>query len=318
MRIFVTGATGFAGSFLVEQLLAEGHEITALEHPATSRQAVPDGVQVVLGDLLDVAGLKTAVAQARPDVIYHLAGQAYPARSWQIPGATLAVNTVGTANLLDAAVSYGRPRVVVITSADMYGLIPPEQMPITERTPPQPRHPYGVSKWAAAQLVPLFWRRFELPVVEARPFNHIGPRQALGFVVPDFASQIAAIKLGQRAAQMSVGTLYAAPDFTDARDVARAYRRLAEAGQPGEAYLICSGRPVKIHNLLAELVKLAGVDVAVKPDPARLRPSDTPCLYGSYAKIERDTGWRPEIPLAQSLADTLDYWLDVIREDLTR
>ena len=318
MRIFMTGGTGFAGSFLVEQLLAEGHEITALEHPATSRQAVPDGVQVVLGDLLDVAGLKTAVAQSRPDVIYHLAGQAYPARSWQIPGSTLAVNTVGTANVLDAAVSYGRPRVVVITSADMYGLIPPEEMPITEQMPPQPRHPYGVSKWAAAQLVPLFWQRFDLPVVEARPFNHIGPRQALGFVVPDFASQIAAIKLGQKANQMSVGNLDAQRDFTDVRDVARAYRRLAEAGQPGETYLICSGQPVKINYLLTKLAELADVDVAIEYDPERIRPSDTPCLYGSYAKIERDTGWRPEIPLYQSLADTLEYWLDVMREDLTR
>lgn len=312
MRIFITGASGFAGSFLVERLIAEGHQITALEHPATSRQQLPAGVTVVLGDLLDVAGMKTAVAQARPDVIYHLAGQAYPARSWQIPGSTLAVNTVGTANLLDAAASYGRPRVVIITSADMYGHVPSDEMPITEQLLPQPSHPYGVSKWAAAQLAPLFWQRFELPVVEARPFNHIGPRQALGFVVPDFASQIAAIKLGQQEERMLVGNLDAQRDFTDVRDVVQAYIHLAEKGKAGEAYLICSSQPVKIHYILTKLAELADVELAIEYDPKRMRPSDTPLLYGSYRKIEQDTGWRPEITLYQSLADTLDYWLETL------
>jgi GDP-4-dehydro-6-deoxy-D-mannose reductase len=166
-----------------------------------------------------------------------------------------------------------------------------------------------VSKWAAGQLVPLYWQRFGLEVMEARPFNHIGPGQELGFVVPDFAAQIAKINKGQQPNVMQVGNLEAQRDFADVRDVARAYRLLAEKGKPGEAYLICSGQAVSIHLLLTTLVELAGVEVKIESDLTRMRPSDTPCLYASFAKIEKDCGWRPEIGLRQSLGDALADWL---------
>jgi len=312
MQIFVTGATGFAGSHLVDQLLAQGHSVTALLHPATSHQELPDhpAMSGIEGDLLDPRSLQTAVASVQPDVIYHLAGQAYPARSWNNPALTIAINTGGTANLLDAAVAVGRPRVVIVTSAEIYGYVSQSDLPLTEASIPQPRHPYGVSKWAAAMLTAVYWQRYGLPVVEARPFNHIGPRQALGFVVPDFASQLAAIKLGQKPAQLSVGNLDAQRDFTDVRDIARAYIALAERGEPGEGYIICSGQPVSIHYLLNVLIDAAGVSVDITYDPARMRPSDTPCLYGSYAKIQQATGWQPEIHLRQALGDALDDWLN--------
>ncbi len=311
MRIFLTGATGFAGSHLVDLLLAQGHKIFALVHDATSHQQLPDNplVEAIPGDLLQVASLTRLVNDVRPDVIYHLAGQAYPALSWKNPALTLAINAGGTANLLEAAVAYGRPRVVVVSSAEIYGLIDKTMLPLTEETVPEPRHPYGISKLAAGQLVSVYWQRYQLPVVEARPFNHIGPRQMTGFVVPDFASQLAAIKLEQQAARMSVGNLEAERDFTDVRDVVAAYVALAEKGQAGEAYFICSGKPVSIYDLLTKLSKLADVNVDVVFDPARMRPSDTPSLYGSYAKIEAHTGWQPRIPLQQSLQDTLADWL---------
>lgn len=311
MRVFVTGATGFAGSHLVEHLLAAGHQIFALVHTSSSLHELPDHAHVttLIGDLLDPESVKVTVSQAQPEVIYHLAGQAYPARSWEKPAFTLAVNAGGTANVLEAAIQVGRPRVVVVTSADIYGFVRPEELPLTEASMPQPRHPYGVSKWAAGQLVSLYWQRYQLPVVEARPFNHIGPRQAPGFVVPDFASQLAAIKLGKRPPKMRVGNLEAQRDFTDVRDVVHAYVDLAEKGQPGEAYLICSGQPVAIHYLLTTLAELAETRVELEYDPARMRPSDIPCLYGSYDKIQQQTGWRPQIHLRQSLADTLAEWL---------
>ena len=310
MRVFVTGATGFAGSYLVERLLADGHHILALVHEATSHQGLPsdDRVQPVAGDLLDPDAVSAAVAAARPDVIYHLAGQAYPARSWLDPAGTIAVNTGGTANVLRAAVEYGRPRVVVVTSAEVYGPIAADELPLTEQTTPRPRHPYGVSKLAAGELARAYWERYELPVVEARPFNHIGPRQSAGFVVPDFASQLAAIRLGRSEPVIRVGNLSPERDFTDVRDVAAAYARLAEAGRPGQAYLICSGRAVSIREILTLLVELCGVPVEVLTDERRVNPVDTPCLYGSYAKLERDTGWRPTIPLQRSLADALADW----------
>jgi GDP-4-dehydro-6-deoxy-D-mannose reductase len=312
MRIFVTGGTGFAGSHLVESLLAHNHQVFGLVHPQSSHQPYPATplFQPTLGDLSDRENLRAAVAEAQPDVIYHLAGQASPGRSWDNPALTLAINTGGTANLLDAAVAYGRPRVVIVTSAEIYGRVRHEDLPLTEESRARPSHPYGVSKVAAGQMVNLYWQRYQLPVIEARPFNHVGPRQALGFVVPDFASQVAAIKLGRQAPRIFVGNLEAERDFSDVRDVTRAYRELAEKGQPGESYLICSGQAIPIHYLLNTLMELAQVDVEVARDPQRIRPLDTPTLYGSYAKISRDTGWRPEIHIRQSLADTLAEWLE--------
>jgi len=310
MRIFITGATGFSGSHLVKNLVEAGHKIFSLVHEATSHQPLrqDENVTLIPGDLLDQVSLTEAVAQSKPDVVYHLAGQAYPARSWLLPGLTLAVNSVGTANLLQAVVAYGRPRVLIVTSAEIYGEIQPEDLPITEQTLPAPNHPYGVSKWAAGLLIPLYWERYQLPVVEARPFNHIGPHQALGFVVPDFASQLAEIQAGQRPNRMMVGNLEAMRDFTDVRDVVRAYELLLEKGEPGETYLICSGQPVKIESVLQKLIDIADIEVVVEHDPERMRPSDTPCLYGSYAKLEAQTGWRPRFSLEESLRDVLTDW----------
>ena len=316
MRVFVTGSSGFAGSHLVADLLAAGHDVWHLMHAATSHTTLPEhpNSHIISGDLLDLDGLKSAVQEAKPDVIYHLAGQAFPGKSWQNVARTIALNTGGTANLLEAAVEYGRPKVVVVTSAEIYGKIRPNQLPITERSIPKPRHPYGVSKHAAGQLVKTFADRYGLPVVEARPFNHIGPNQALGFVVPDFASQLAAICLGLREPKMMVGNLSAARDFTDVRDVVRAYQMLAEHGKPGDAYLICSGSATSISGILNMLLEHVDIQVDVEYDPARMRPSDVPILYGSFNKIAKDIGWTPQIHLRDSLADVSAEWREKIAQ----
>lgn len=316
MRVFITGGTGFAGSHLVDQLLHAGHDLFALVHGESSHQQLPDHPRLhqLEGNLLHETSLRRAIDAAKPDVIYHLAGQASPGVSWQDPALTMAINAGGTANLLQAAVAYGRPRVVVVTSAEIYGPITAGMLPLTEETEARPRHPYGISKLAAGQFVDVYWQRYALPVIEARPFNHIGPRQATGFVVPDFASQMAAIKLGLQNPAMSVGNLDAQRDFTDVRDVARAYSDLAEKGEPGRAYFICSGRPVSIRYLLETLSDFAGVEPEITHDPARMRPSDTPVLYGSHEHITADTGWQPEIGIRQSLSDALDDWLARLEE----
>jgi len=317
MRALVTGATGFAGSHLVDDLLADDHRVFGLIYAQDGRERPVDhpAFTAIEGDLLNLASLHAAVKQARPDVIFHLAGWALTAKSWSQPARTIMVNTAGTANLLQAAVEGGGPRVVAITSAEIYGAVGRDDLPITEAMKPDPHHPYGVSKWAASRLIPLFWQHFELPVVEARPFNHIGPRQELGFVVPDFASQLAAIKLDMRPPAISVGNLSAERDFTDVRDVVRAYRHLAEDGRPGETYLICSGRPVSIRYLLNTLIEIGDVAVDVRQDADRMRPSDTPVLFGSYDRLRRDTGWRPRIDLRTSLRDAFDYWVERLREE---
>lgn len=317
MRALVTGATGFAGSHLVDDLLASGCQVFGLVYAKDGRERPVDhpAFTPIEGDLLDLSSLHSAVEEARPDVIYHLAGWALTAESWRYPARTIMVNTAGTANLLQAAAEGGKPRVVAVTSAEMYGTVGSDELPITEASQPDPHHPYGVSKWAASRLIPLFWRRFDVSVVEARPFNHIGPRQEPGFVVPDFASQLAAIKLGQQPPEISVGNLSAERDFTDVRDVVRAYRLLAEAGKPGETYIVCSGQPVPIHYLLNALIEIGEVAVEVRYDPERMRPSDTPVLYGSYDRLRDDTGWQPHIHLRTSLRDAFDYWVERLRAE---
>lgn len=312
MRVFVTGATGFAGSHLVDSLLAAGHDVAGLVHSASSHQPAPahPRFRPIAGDLLESDSLKKAVLASQPEVIYHLAGFSETNQSWENPALTLALNAGGTANLLEAARLCGRPKVLVVTSAEIYGRVAPDMLPITEESEPAPAHPYGVSKWTAGRLVQLYWERYGLPVVEARPFNHIGPRQARGFVVPDFASQLAAIQLGQQPVTISVGNLSAERDFTDVRDVVRGYMMLVEDGRPGEKYLICSGKPTSIEWLLETLIGMVSVDVKVVREPERMRLSETPRLVGSYAKIHRDTGWEPEIALERSLRDALDDWLE--------
>jgi GDP-4-dehydro-6-deoxy-D-mannose reductase len=310
MRIFVTGATGFAGSHLVDLLLDEGHEIYALVHRASGHQPLPShkNFNIQTGDLLDLDGIMDALKSCLPDVILHLAGQASPSQSWRDPAQTFAINTGGTANILEAALNAGKPRTVIVTSAEIYGRLDAEFLPITEDVVPNPGHPYGISKWAAGRLVQLYHNRYGLPVIEARPFNHIGPRQLRGFVVPDFASQLAAIKADLQAPIISVGNLNVERDFTDVRDVVRAYRLLVDFGQPGEPYLICSGRAVAVQQLLDMLIEIAGIDVRIEKDSKLTRKSEISKIFGSYAKLERDTGWRPQIGLQRSLADTLVEW----------
>lgn len=308
MRILVTGATGFAGSHLVRQLLADGHEVFGLIRRPEEGQVWP--FKPVVGDLLEADSLVAVVAESAPDVVYHLAGQANVGASWKRPQLTLALNAGGTINVLEAVRKEGeRPRVIAVTSGDIYGPMPVDAMPLNGLSQPQPYHPYGISKIAASQVCKLYAERYGLDVIEARPLNHIGPQQSLGFVVPDFASQVAAIKLGEQEPVMRVGNLEAERDFTDVRDMVRAYRLLAEDGRSGEMYLICSGRPVAVQMILDKLISLVNVDVTVEQDPERMRPSDTPVLYGSYDKLRVHTGWRPEIPLEQSLQDVLDEWL---------
>lgn len=310
MRVFVTGATGFAGSWLVDSLLADGDEVWAMTRKAAGHSAFFDrpNIHRVCANLLDTETVSEQICAARPDIIYHLAGQPYPGRSWQIPQETFALNVSGVATVLDAAVKANKPRVVVVTSADIYGKVRPKQLPLTEKSKPKPRHPYGISKMAAGALVHVYAQRYGLPVVEARPFNHIGTRQSLGFVVPDFASQIVGIRLGLKEPHMMVGNLSAERDFTDVRDVVRAYRAVAEHGRPGRAYLICSGQPVSIQTILNILLEMNNVSPQIEHDPARMRPSDVPILYGSSARLQQETGWSPQHPLRDTLQNVVVEW----------
>ena len=300
MRALVTGAAGFVGRHLVAELTSAGDEVTE-----TDRHT---GL-----DILDPEGLAALFAEARPEVVYHLAGQADVGGSWSSPVETFRVNAEGTLNVLLAAAEHDVHRVVAVASADVYGQVPADELPIGEDRPLRPHSPYGASK-AAADLISLqaFLGR-GLGVIRARPFNHLGPGQSDRFVAPALASRIARNEV-EELDELAVGDLTPRRDFTDVRDVVRAYRLLALNGEPGEAYNDCTGRDVSIQELADRLIALADHPMRLVPDQSLFRPVDTPVLRGDPSRLQAATGWAPEIPLEQTLADVLDDWRKRIRQ----
>ena len=300
MRVLVTGASGFVGRHLTLALAAAGHEVVAAGGP---RDAPP----LLALDLGRASAVADLVAQAEPEAVVHLAGQAFVPVALRDPLATLDVNATGTARLLEAVRAFrdasgGPVRTLLISSAEVYGIQPPERMPLDESTPVVPANPYAASKAAAEAFGQAWYRSYGLDVVIARPFNHIGPGQDERFVVASFAHQLAAIAAGGPKL-MHVGNLAAERDFLDVRDVAEAYVALLANGRSGEVYNICSGRAVRIQEVLRQLITIARVPVEVRDDPERMRPSDVPTIVGDAAKLRTATGWSPRRPLAQTLRD---------------
>ena len=293
MRAFVTGASGFVGPWLVRHLEAAGDDVVVAGHDV---------------DVTDPKALRSAVEDAQPDAIYHLAALANVAESWDAPARTFEVNALGTLHLLEAARRCGpAPRVLLVGSAEVYGSAAPDQLPIDEATPLRPVTPYAASKVAAEYLGLQAHLAHGLPVVRARAFNHVGPAQSGSFVVADLAGRIVdAERTGSRT--LRVGNLSARRDFTDVRDVVRAYRLLVDRGVPGEVYNVCSGADVAIEELARRLLALAGVELTLETDPELARPVDVPVLRGDPARIRAATGWRPDIPLDDTLRDVLAHW----------
>ena len=300
MRALVTGAAGFVGQHLVATLRDAGDDV----HETDRQQGL---------DILDPDGVDGLMASVRPEVVYHLAGQADVGGSWTSPVATFRVNAEGTMNVLLAAVRAGVERVVAVSSADVYGPVPEAELPISEERSLCPVSPYGASK-ASADLIALQAHLgHDLGVIRARPFNHLGPGQSDRFVASALASRIAHCELDDEAT-VPIGNLSARRDFTDVRDVVRAYRLLAERGIPGEAYNVCSGADVAIQDIAERLIALADRPLTMVTDPDLLRPVDTPVLRGDCTRLRDATGWSPEISLDQTLADVLDDWRKRIRE----
>lgn len=286
----MTGSRGFVGQWLVRHLKDCGDDVVELP---------------VDLDVRDGAALADALARAAPDAVCHLAAQANVPASWADPSETFCVNVLGTLELCVAAAALERrPRVLLVSSSEVYGKVAPERLPLREDEPFAPVNPYAASK-AAAEMVGLqAWLGRGLPVVRTRAFNHTGPGQAEGYVVPDLAVQVASAARGELG-RIVTGNLEVSRDITDVRDVVRAYRLLVLQGEPGEAYNVCSGEAVAIVDLLQKLMELAGVDVPVERDPARYRPADVAVHVGDPSRLETLTGWRPEVPLERTLADVL-------------
>ena len=291
MRALITGGRGFVGHHLAHHLRTQGDDVTVidLEH-----------------DVADADVMSEVVRDAQPDVLYHLAAISHVGQSWDDPTAVLRVNVLGTAVVL-AALRRHQPagRMLLVSSAEVYGMVTPEELPLTELSPVVPSSPYAASK-AAAEVVALQGvRGFGQHVVIARAFNHIGPGQSPTFFVPAIATRLVAAQREGRTT-MAVGNLAARRDFTDVRDVVRAYRLLAVHGVNGEVYNVASGVDRSMHDIAEDLRRAVNEAIAFETDPALLRPLDLPVLRGSYDKLRAATGWEPNIDFTTTLHDILE------------
>lgn len=299
MRALVTGASGFVGRHLSAHLGSCGDEVIAADHLAH------EGAMYL--DICDHDATVDAMAAARPEVVYHLAGWSDVGGSWLDPLSTLRANAEGTLNVLEAARRAGAGRVVVISSADVYGIVADEDLPISEDHPLRPVSPYAASKVAADFLALQARLGHGQDVVRVRAFNHLGPGQSDRFVASAIASRIVANER-DGSDEVPVGNLAARRDFTDVRDVVRAYRLLVEHGASGEVYNVCTGTAVAVQQLADRLLTLAARPMRLVVDPDRYRPVDVPAVLGNADRLRDATGWEPAIDLDTTLADVLAYW----------
>jgi GDP-4-dehydro-6-deoxy-D-mannose reductase len=313
MRVLITGFTGFVGSHLADYLVARGDVEVFGMHRWRSRmenvEHLGTRVHRVECDLHDAAATRRVLRDVRPDRIFHLAAQSYVPTSWLIPGETLTGNVMGEVNLFEGIRDLDLPaRVHIAGSSEEYGLVLPDEVPIREDSPLRPLSPYGVSKVTQDLLAYQYWKSYGLHVVRTRGFNHTGPRRGEVFVSSNFSRQIAEIEKGLREPVVRVGNLDSIRDFTDVRDMVRAYWLALERGEPGEVYNVCSGRGYSAHQVLDILLGLSAVRVEIRQDPARMRPSDVTLLVGDYSKFRSITGWEPTIPFEVTLKDLLEHW----------
>jgi GDP-4-dehydro-6-deoxy-D-mannose reductase len=268
-----------------------------------------DKVNLVECDLMDPFSTHKLIAAVRPDRIFHLAAQSHVPASWNAPAATIQDNVIGQVNLFEALREVGiDPLVQIAGSSEEYGMVYPDEVPMKESNPLRPLSPYAVSKVTQEMLAYQYYQSYRIRSIVSRGFNHSGPRRGENFVDSSFARQIAQIERGKQEPVIYVGDLSSKRDFTDVRDMVRAYWLLLEKGKPGDVYNIGSGNTRPMQDVLDLLLSFSKVDVEVRVDPARLRPSDVMILWADASKFMDATGWKPRIPYEQTLRDLLDYW----------
>jgi GDP-4-dehydro-6-deoxy-D-mannose reductase len=312
MNVLITGIEGFVGGHLTRALQQiPSVRISGTIISPSFAAFLPPGVVAYPTDITKFDSLRDTLSKARPEKIFHLAGQAFVPHSVKNPADTFNTNVMGTVNLLEAVrqdAALKSCSVLVISSGEVYGKAAPEMIPIREEVPLQPNNPYAASKAAADLIAQQYRNSFGMSVIVARPFNHLGPGQSELFVGSAFAKQVAEIKAGKREPKLHVGNLEPKRDFTDVRDVVRAYIHLLEQPRPDAVYNVCSERPLAVKEILSTLLELSGLKVDVVPDSERMRANEVPLITGSAARLRAATGWKPEIPIRKTLGDLLAYW----------
>ncbi len=313
MKSLITGIDGFVGSHLASLLMDRGDEVAGTFNYDPHLKLLGDLAEKVKACYLDVRDrdqTASILEQFRPDRIFHLAAIAFVPVSFEDPRLVFEVNLFGTMNLYDGLRRMGlNPRILFVGTAEVYGSVSPEDLPLTETHKTEPTNPYAVSKLAAELMSVQYARHHGMNIVCVRPFNHTGPAQSPRFVCSDFAKQIAEIEAGAREPLMRVGNLESRRDLSDVRDMIRAYvMALEKCDGDGTVYNIGAGESHSIREVLDILLGMSKTKIKVEQDPERMRPSDAPDIYGDCAKFHGVTGWRPAHALEETLADTLDYW----------
>lgn len=311
-KSLITGITGFAGSHLAELLLQKGHEVWGTirwRSKTENIEHIRKRLKLVEADLLDSYSVENAIGQVKPDYIFHLAAQSFVPTSWHAPAHTMTTNAVGQINLFEVVRQLGiDPVIQIACSSEEYGKVYPKELPVKETNPLRPLSPYGVSKVTQDMLGYQYFMSYGLKIVRTRAFNHTGPRRGEVFASSTFAKQIAEIEKKKREPVIYVGNLKAKRDFTDVRDVVKAYFLAVKKCQPGKVYNICSQKSWSIQQVLDMLLEMSKKEIEVKVDPQRLRPSDVEILLGDCTRFKKATGWKPTIPFEKTLKDLLDYW----------
>jgi GDP-4-dehydro-6-deoxy-D-mannose reductase len=313
MRLLITGITGFVGSHMAEYALAQQAQVFGSARWRSRTENIEHlrgKIDLIDSDLRDMASVRRLLATASPTHVIHLAAQSFVGTSWHTPAETLATNVGCQVNLLEGIRELGVvPRFLVIGTSEEYGLVHPDEVPIKETNPLRPLSPYAVSKVAQDLMGFQYYRSYGLPIIRTRAFNHEGPRRGEVFVTSNFAKQVAEIEAGRREPIIFVGDLTPRRDYSDVRDIVRAYWMLLERGEPGEVYNVCSGKSWAIQQVLDFFLEQARTKgITVKTAPERLRPSDVMLLEGDPSKIRAAVGWKVDIRFERTLVDLLDYW----------
>jgi len=308
MKALIIGGAGFVGNYLIEHCKRDWQWSVHVTKMPNETIANPD-VSIHDLDILEKKEITALLRTVRPDYIFHLAAQSSVAVSWKNPALTIDVNVKGSINVLDAIreLDYS-PRILLIGSGEEYGHILPGETPISERNTPRPGNIYAATKACQNMIGAIYAKAYQMQIMMVRAFNHIGPNQSPLFVVADFCRQVAEIEAEMRPPVIHVGNLAAERDFTDVRDVVRAYSLLIQKGQPGETYNVGSSHAVSIEEVLTQILSLSARQIQVSVDPDRLRPVDIPIIEADITKLREVTNWTPAIPLQQTLEETLNYW----------
>lgn len=306
-RGLVIGAAGFVGNYLIQEMIANDMEVYATK--LLHEKFECENASVYDLDIMDKEAVAALLFDIRPDYIFHLAAQSSVGLAWKNPGLTVDVNIKGSLNVMDAIRElYYKPRVLLIGSGEEYGHIQPGETPIVESNLLRPGNIYAATKACQNMIGSIYSKAYDMELMMVRAFNHIGPAQAPMFVVSDFCKQVAEIEKGLREPLMKVGNLAAMRDFTDVRDVVKAYVKLITMGKNGETYNVGSGNARTIQDILDLIISKSNVEIKVEIDPNKLRPVDVPIIEADITKINTLTGWKPQIPLEQTIQETLDYW----------